>query len=112
MEININSNESVCEEMLELERKYYEDLRNEALRQELDLQDQEDAYLARAVFEHMEVKERCISTDAKGWCLLCEQGQILQNHLNFQCTSCKYIWDISTENGKQNIFSVFEQWKI
>ena len=109
MEINTNSSGSVSEDVLELEGQYYEDLRNKAMRQELDLQDQEDAYLARAVFEHMEVKERCISVDTKGWCPLCKQGQILQNHLNFYCTSCKYTWNISAENAKQNLFSVFKQ---
>ena len=55
METKANSSGSVSEEMLELERKYYEDMRNEAMRQELDLQDEEDAYLARVVFEHMQV---------------------------------------------------------
>ena len=90
MENNAKSSRSLSEEMLELERKYYEDLRNEALRQELDLQDQDDAYLARAVFEDMELKEHGISTDAKGWCLLCNLGQIIQDHMNFYCSCCKY----------------------
>ena len=94
MEINTNSSGSVTEEMLELERKHYEDLRNEAMRQELGIQDEEDAYLARVVFEHMEVKEQHKSIDAKCNCPLCNQGQILQYELNFYCTYCKYTWNI------------------
>ena len=37
METNTNSSGSVSEELLELQRQHYEDLRNEAMRQELDL---------------------------------------------------------------------------
>ncbi|KAI9178057.1 hypothetical protein LWI28_022200 [Acer negundo] len=79
-----------CEEiLLEMQMIFYEDLRTEPTRQESDIEiweDQEDEYLARAVYENMQLNDQvCKET----WCPICKQGELLENHLHIYCNRCE-----------------------
>ncbi|XP_020596473.1 uncharacterized protein LOC110036812, partial [Phalaenopsis equestris] len=43
--------------MMEMERILYKDIKEEKIRRELELIEEEDEYLARAVFEHMQIND-------------------------------------------------------
>ncbi|XP_072964104.1 uncharacterized protein [Typha angustifolia] len=49
--------------LLEMERLLYEDLREEMIRRELEVFEEEDAYLARAAFEHMQLNDKQVNLD-------------------------------------------------
>ncbi|KAG5147099.1 hypothetical protein JHK82_013980 [Glycine max] len=51
-------------------------------------QDEVDEYLARAVFEHMQLNE----DEAHGkeiWCPICKQGELKDSHNLIHCTRCE-----------------------
>ncbi|KAK1412700.1 hypothetical protein QVD17_34159 [Tagetes erecta] len=82
-----------CEEiMLEMQKIFYEDLESEETGNELDSlikvwEDEEDEYLARAVFENMQLNDEKVRKEV--WCPMCKQGVLQQNrHLIF-CSLCE-----------------------
>ncbi|XP_022771616.1 uncharacterized protein LOC111314475 isoform X2 [Durio zibethinus] len=78
-----------CEEiLLEMQRIFYEDHMTEPAGKEAEepivsWEDEEDEYLARAVYEHMQLNDEQI------WCPICKQGELQQNHQLIYCTLCK-----------------------
>lgn len=94
-----NSTGTESEElMLEMERLLYEDLREELIRRELDAVEEEDKYLAQAVFEHMQLND-----DQRGkiWCPICKRGDLREAHHLIYCTCCELRLDL--ENDKVNL---------
>ncbi|GMI69182.1 hypothetical protein like AT4G12760 [Hibiscus trionum] len=81
-----------CEEiLLEMQRIFYEDLRREPEGKEPKegietWEDEQDEYLARAVYEHMQLNEQ---VQQQIWCPICKRGELLQNHRLIYCTLCK-----------------------
>ncbi|XP_060202987.1 uncharacterized protein LOC132631430 [Lycium barbarum] len=78
-----------CEEMLlEMQRIFYEDLRMEETKEQVPIEtweDEEDEYLARAVYEHMNINEK----DGKEvWCPICKQGDLKENCHHIYCSLC------------------------
>uniref|UniRef100_A0A7N2R1H5 Reverse transcriptase domain-containing protein n=1 Tax=Quercus lobata TaxID=97700 RepID=A0A7N2R1H5_QUELO len=82
-----------CEEiLLEMQRIFYEDYRAEPTRKEPQAhietwEDEEDAYLARAVYEHMQLNDE--QECEKIWCPVCKQGELLENYHLIYCTLCE-----------------------
>ncbi|KAG1328233.1 RPA-interacting protein [Cocos nucifera] len=90
------STETESEElMLEMERLLYEDLREELIRRELEVLEEEDEYLARTVFEHMQLNDE---QNDKVWCPICKRGELREVHHLIYCTRCKLRLDL--ENDK------------
>ncbi|GLT45157.1 hypothetical protein SLA2020_190100 [Shorea laevis] len=93
--------EGDCEEMLlEMQRIFYEDLRAESTRKEPERQidtweDQEDEYLARAVFEHMQLNDEQVPKQI--WCPVCKEGALQENDQHIYCTLCKFQLDRDNE---------------
>ncbi|KAK3135553.1 hypothetical protein QOZ80_5BG0420300 [Eleusine coracana subsp. coracana] len=83
--------------LLEMERLLYEDLREESIRKELEALDEEDAYLAQAVFEHMQLNDMEASGNAKVWCPVCKQGELRDTHNLIYCTSCMLRLDLGED---------------
>ncbi|KAK8717839.1 hypothetical protein V6N13_045092 [Hibiscus sabdariffa] len=81
-----------CEEiLLEMQRIFYEDLRSEPEGKEpkegIEIwEDEQDEYLARAVYEHMQLNEQ---VQQQIWCPICKRGELLQNHQLIYCTLCE-----------------------
>lgn len=86
--------------MMEMERMLYEDLREEKIRRELELIEEEDEYLARAVFEHMQINDDQ-SLKSKTWCPICKRGELKETLQLIHCTDCKLQLDL--ENDKVNL---------
>lgn len=78
-----------CEEMLlEMQRIFYEDLRVEETKEQGSTgtwEDEEDEYLACAVFEHMTLNEK---GGKEVWCPICKQGELKENCHLIYCTLC------------------------
>ncbi|KAG4139557.1 hypothetical protein ERO13_D07G201100v2 [Gossypium hirsutum] len=80
-----------CEEiLLEMQRIFYEDLRREPAEKEPkegieSWEDEQDEYLARAVYEHMQLNDE----QKQIWCPICKRGELQQNHQLIYCTLCK-----------------------
>ncbi|KAM7264580.1 hypothetical protein ACFE04_002263 [Oxalis oulophora] len=80
-----------CEEILiEMQRIFYEDLQQHSTSidsesQELTWEDEEDEYLARAVYEHMQLN----GEQNKVWCPICKQGELQENKNIINCTLCE-----------------------
>ncbi|XP_062181257.1 uncharacterized protein LOC133885546 [Phragmites australis] len=83
--------------LLELERLLYEDLREESIRKELEALDEEDAYLAQAVFDHMQLNDKEATENAKVWCPVCKQGELRDTHNLIYCTFCKLRLDLGED---------------
>ncbi|KAF0922710.1 hypothetical protein E2562_001103 [Oryza meyeriana var. granulata] len=81
--------------LLEMERLLYEDLREEFIRKELEALDEEDEYLAQAVFEHMQLNDK--EANAKLWCPVCKQGELRETHNLIYCTLCKLRLDLGED---------------
>ncbi|KAJ0054089.1 hypothetical protein Pint_03159 [Pistacia integerrima] len=81
-----------CEEILiEMQRIFYEDLRAEPTTKEQEShvetwEEQEDEYLARAVYEHMQLNDK---VQKETWCPICKQGKLQENHQLIYCSSCE-----------------------
>ncbi|KAL6877179.1 hypothetical protein ACP4OV_012850 [Aristida adscensionis] len=82
--------------LLEMERLLYEDLREELIRKELEALDEEDAYLAQAVFEHMQLNDNQ-AANSKVWCPVCKQGELRETHNLIYCTFCKLRLDLGED---------------
>ncbi|XP_042490000.1 uncharacterized protein LOC122069970 isoform X2 [Macadamia integrifolia] len=87
------STEGECEKiMLELQRIFYEDLKEEPSTRELEeydgtWEDKEDEYLARAVLEHMQLSDDQVHQEV--WCPVCKQGKMQENRHFIYCTLCE-----------------------
>ncbi|KAA8550492.1 hypothetical protein F0562_002176 [Nyssa sinensis] len=85
--------EGECEEiLLEMQRVFYEDLRMEPSRTESESyigtwEDEEDEYLARAVYEHMQLNKEQVHKVI--WCPICKQGELRENCCHIHCTLCE-----------------------
>ncbi|KAH7663811.1 RPA-interacting protein [Dioscorea alata] len=94
--------ENDSEELLiEMQRLLYEDLREELIQRELNAYEEEDEYLAQAVFEHMQLNNDLIGKDKTFWCPVCKQGVLRESHRLIYCSSCKLRLDL--ENDKVNL---------
>ncbi|QCE16928.1 uncharacterized protein LOC114163082 isoform X4 [Vigna unguiculata] len=77
--------------LLEMQRIFYEDLKSQPQELESDVEIWEhkvDEYLARAVYEHMQLNE----DEAYGkeiWCPICKQGELKDSHNLIYCTRCE-----------------------
>ncbi|CAJ1972959.1 unnamed protein product [Sphenostylis stenocarpa] len=82
--------------LLEMERIFYEDLKSQPpldipkdLESYVDTWEHEvDEYLARAVYEHMQLSE----DEARGkeiWCPICKQGQLKDSYNLIYCSRCE-----------------------
>ncbi|MQL73889.1 hypothetical protein Taro_006248 [Colocasia esculenta] len=102
-QVDYSSAESHYEELLiEMERCLYEDLREESIRKELELYEEEDEYLARAVFEHMQLNDGQAEEKGSIWCPICKQGEVRENdHHLIYCTICNLQLDLG--NDKMNL---------
>lgn len=82
-----------CEEiLLEMQKIFYEDLRDETTREEPKhyietWEDKEDDYLAHAVYEHMQLSDKKVAKEI--WCPICKQGKLQENHQRIYCTLCE-----------------------
>ncbi|XVF21219.1 hypothetical protein REPUB_Repub12eG0071900 [Reevesia pubescens] len=82
-----------CEEiLLEMQRIFYEDLCKEPAGKDQEerletWEDEEDDYLAHAVFEHMQLNDEQVHKQI--WCPICKRGELQQNHQLIYCTLCK-----------------------
>lgn len=93
-----NSIEIESEDILiEMERLLYEELRQEKMRREIDALEDEDEFLARAVFEHM----RLDNNQQRIWCPVCIKGELREAYHLIYCTACKLRLDL--ENDKVNL---------
>lgn len=86
--------------LIEMERLLYEELREEMIRSELKVHEEEDDYLARAVFEHMQLHNNEADND-KVWCPICKQGDLREAYHLIYCTACDLRLDL--ENDKVNL---------
>ncbi|KAK3039850.1 hypothetical protein RJ639_028243 [Escallonia herrerae] len=81
-----------CEEiLLEMQRIFYEDIKKEPTSREPEvcnqtLEDEEDEYLARAVYEHMQLKDEQVPKEV--WCPICKQGELRETCTLIYCTLC------------------------
>lgn len=102
LHMDSNSSEIESEElMMEMERLLYEDLREELISRELDIYEEEDEYLARAVFEHMQLNDDQVCNNDKVWCPICKRGELREAHHLIYCTHCNLRLDL--ENDKVNL---------
>ncbi|PKI75533.1 RPA-interacting protein B isoform X1 [Punica granatum] len=80
-----------CEEiLLEMQRIFYEDLREEPCRLESSIEsweDEEDEYLARAVYEYMQLNVDQAKNEV--WCPICKKGKLRENHKLIDCNLCQ-----------------------
>ncbi|KAJ4849848.1 hypothetical protein Tsubulata_040810 [Turnera subulata] len=82
-----------CEEiLLEMQRIFYEDLRAQPDAKEPEnyietWEDEEDEYLASAVYEHMQLTDEKLCK--KTWCPICKQGELQENHQFIRCSLCE-----------------------
>ncbi|CAL1408035.1 unnamed protein product [Linum trigynum] len=77
--------------LLEMQRIFYEDIRAESNPKELKScieawEEEEDEYLARAVYEHMQLSDE---VRKKIWCPVCKQGELLEKPKAIHCTLCE-----------------------
>ncbi|KAK8946890.1 hypothetical protein KSP39_PZI006614 [Platanthera zijinensis] len=92
--------------MMEMEKILYRDLREERIRRgpedgnELELIEEEDEHLARAVLEHMKIADDQALKN-KVWCPICKRGELKETHHLIYCTDCALKIDL--ENDKVNM---------
>ncbi|XP_071717243.1 uncharacterized protein [Rutidosis leptorrhynchoides] len=88
-----------CEEILiEMQKIFYEDLKSEPIENDSSIkvwEDEEDEYLARAVFEHMHLNDEKMEKEV--WCPICKQGELKQNRHRIFCSLCELKLDRSDE---------------
>lgn len=83
--------------LLEMERLLYEDIREEQIRKQLEALDEEDAYLAQSVFDHMQLNDNEAAETAKLWCPVCKRGDLRETHNLIYCTLCKLRLDLGED---------------
>lgn len=77
--------------LLEMQRIFYEDLNVDLKQKESEgpivtWEDEEDEFLARAVYEHMQLNSE--KDLGKLWCPICKQGDLQENKHFIHCTHC------------------------
>ncbi|XP_057508046.1 uncharacterized protein LOC130790977 isoform X1 [Actinidia eriantha] len=86
-----------CEEiLLEMQMIFYEDLRAEPIARGKTEQgiyiktweDEEDEYLACAVYDHMKLNDE--QAHKVVWCPICKQGELQEKHFLISCTRCEF----------------------
>lgn len=83
-----------CEEiLLEMQRIFYEDLGRGESREEPEKfikiwEDEEDEYLARVVYDHMQLNSDQVTQEV--WCPICKQGKLQENIHHIYCSQCKF----------------------
>ncbi|KQK06232.1 uncharacterized protein LOC100831542 isoform X3 [Brachypodium distachyon] len=82
--------------LLEMERLLYEDLREETIRKEIEDLEEQDAYLAQAIFDHMQLSEEG-AENAKLWCPVCKQGELRETNNLIRCSLCKLRLDLGED---------------
>ncbi|XP_078434742.1 RPA-interacting protein A [Wolffia australiana] len=88
--------ESNYEELLiEMERLLYDDMKEELTRKELEVYEEEDEYLAKAVFEHMNLTDGKVEERETIWCPVCKRGELGETHHLIFCSSCSLRLDLS-----------------
>ncbi|RAL43368.1 hypothetical protein DM860_012509 [Cuscuta australis] len=80
-----------CEEMLlEMQRIFYKDVRERETRIEegcsASWEDEEDEYLARAVYDNMKLNDEQVANVV--WCPICKQGELKETIHLISCTQC------------------------
>ncbi|XP_071723803.1 uncharacterized protein [Rutidosis leptorrhynchoides] len=82
-----NAYQGDCEEILiEMQRIFYEE-QAQSTSNEAIWEDEEDEYLARAVYEHMQLNEEQVRK--KVWCPICKHGELQEKNQLIYCTLCK-----------------------
>ncbi|KAI3860886.1 hypothetical protein MKX03_002502 [Papaver bracteatum] len=87
--------ENECEEiMIEMQRIFYEDLRDQQSRAEHaeclnTWEEEEDDYLAQAAFEHLQLSD-CQACKRVVWCPICKKGELQENSDLMYCNRCKF----------------------
>ncbi|XP_015162826.1 uncharacterized protein [Solanum tuberosum] len=74
--------------LLEMQRIFYEDLRMEETKEQVSnetWEDEEDEYLARAVYKHMNLNEKA---GKEVWCPICKQGELKEDCHHIYCSPC------------------------
>ncbi|KAH0634864.1 hypothetical protein KY284_037650 [Solanum tuberosum] len=87
--------------LLEMQRIFYEDLRMEETKEQVSnetWEDEEDEYLARAVYKHMNLNEKAglvgrwlMEGKLAGkevWCPICKQGELKEDCHHIYCSPC------------------------
>ncbi|XP_054784726.1 uncharacterized protein LOC129291422 isoform X1 [Prosopis cineraria] len=79
--------------LLEMQRIFYEDLKAEPNIEAIDCisetwQDEEDEFLACALFEHMQLNSEETQRQ-EIWCPICKQGELKENRDLIYCTRCE-----------------------
>ncbi|CAN1858163.1 hypothetical protein LINPERHAP1_LOCUS42763, partial [Linum perenne] len=97
--------------LLEMQRIFYEDLKEESNMKESEpWEDREDEYLARAVYEHMQLSNEV--EKKKVWCPVCMEGELVEKSKVIDCTLCPLQLDKCDEvtcydqSSKESILSV------
>lgn len=83
--------------LLEMERLVCEDIREEVIRKQLEALDEEDAYLAQSVLDHMQLNDIEAAETAKLWCPVCKQGDLRETRNLIYCTLCNLRLDLGED---------------
>ncbi|XP_022758862.1 uncharacterized protein LOC111305511 isoform X4 [Durio zibethinus] len=86
--------------LLEMQQIFYQYLRTESAVKEPEewietWEDEEDEYLARAVYEHLQLNDEQVHKQI--WCPIYKQGELQQNHQLIYCSLCKLKLDRDDE---------------
>ncbi|KAK7351940.1 hypothetical protein VNO77_11727 [Canavalia gladiata] len=90
----LTSYQGECQDiLLEMQRIFYEDLKSQPPVQDLESEietweDEVDEYLARAVYDHMQLKADKVHKE-EIWCPICKQGELKDSHNLIYCTCCE-----------------------
>ncbi|XP_068665042.1 uncharacterized protein [Aristolochia californica] len=92
----------VNEELLiEMDKVFHEELKAEAVQRELEVletvYEEEDTYLAQAVYEQMRLNDEKAEGKDTFWCPICKRGELQQNNLFISCSCCKLQLDIQSD---------------
>ncbi|WOH00404.1 hypothetical protein DCAR_0519763 [Daucus carota subsp. sativus] len=71
-----------CEDiLLEMQNIFYQDIDLHQTTQQTSWEDDEDDYLARLVYQHMQLNDGTVEKTV--WCPICKQGELQENHFLF-----------------------------
>ncbi|KAL1826212.1 hypothetical protein ACET3Z_012990 [Daucus carota] len=80
-----------CEDiLLQMQTFFYQDLMQHQSTLESSAktwEDEEDDYLARAVYHHMQLNDHPVQQTV--WCPICKEGELHENYSHVYCTSCE-----------------------
>ncbi|KAG9441650.1 hypothetical protein H6P81_017504 [Aristolochia fimbriata] len=87
--------------LIEMDKVFHEELKAEAIQRELEVlervYEEEDTYLAQAVYEQMKLTNEKAEGKDPFWCPICKRGELKQNNLLISCTCCKLLLDIQSD---------------